>query len=578
MLHLAMWLVAATLSQTPAETGWLEAIPATADIALRARGVEAVRGDLLAMLKAMSPNLSQQAEPVLDQIVAQAQENLGKAVTSQPFLVLARGVTPEGPGGYPILLVVRSSDYETLLKSAAGNKDPKIKHEEGGYDSFAGPGDQTWYAAQRSGMVALGPDKALAAAFKAGEKNLASAFTPALRKSFFSGDVGLYVNAKVLATRYADQLAQAREALRGAMDQAGPQLGEAGMKDVVKEYYDLFFNGIKQADGLVLNLDFASEGLSLGGDLRLKADAPAAKLVAAAPTSDAQALGKLPPDATYYVYMNADAKRFGRLQMMSLRMILPGGKPSPELEAALAQQAQLGRVETLMAMTVGRGLKTLSITHTSDPQKYFESIEAMLKAQKAAAGPMNVVKDVTMTPKVETYRGYTFHRIEMAFDFEKLANAQAGKPADPAFAERMKAMLGGTSNTYWYGIKDRELIQLSGSSWDQAKAQLDAYLNGAASIGTTPGFQAARGKLAKQATVVGLINTQGLVRMIGSINDPAYKLPDSVPKDPAFAGVSLTPNDSPGYELHFVIPSPVGAVIEKGLVPVIQALPARARQ
>src|SRR5262249_19730323 len=156
-----------------------------------------------------------------------------------------------------------------------------------------------------------------------------------------------------------------------------------------------------------------------------------------------------------------------------------------------------------------------SITHTSDPQKHFESIVAMVKAQKAAAGPMNVVKDVTVTPKVEMYRGYTFGRIEISYDFEKLANDQAGKPADPAFADRMKAMLGGTSNTFWYGIKDRELIQLSGSSWDQAKAQLDAHLNGAESIGTTPGFQAVRGKLAKQATVVGLINTQELVRMIG---------------------------------------------------------------
>jgi hypothetical protein len=276
--------------------------------------------------------------------------------------------------------------------------------------------------------------------------------------------------------------------------------------------------------------------------------------------------------------MNVDAKRLGGFQMMSLRMILPGGKPSPDLEAALAQQDQLGRVETLMAMTMGRGLKTLSITHTSDPQKYLESIVAMLRAQKAAAGPLNVIKDVTVTPKVETYRGYTFHRIEMIFDFEKLAEAQPGKPADAALADRMKAMFGGSRNTYWYGIKDRELIQVTAPSWDEAKARLDAYFNGAETIGTSSSFQAVRGKLAKQATVVALVHAQGLVRMIGSANDAAFKLPDSVPKDPAFVGVSLTPNDSPGYEFHFVVPSPVGPVIEKGLVPVIQALPARARQ
>ena len=47
-----------------------------------------------------------------------------------------------------------------------------------------------------------------------------------------------------------------------------------------------------------------------------------------------------------------------------------------------------------------------------------------------------------------------------------------------------------------------------------------------------------------------------------------------MPKEPAFLGVSLTPQPSEGYEFHLVIPSPVGTVIAKGVVPIFQGLAA----
>jgi hypothetical protein len=43
-----------------------------------------------------------------------------------------------------------------------------------------------------------------------------------------------------------------------------------------------------------------------------------------------------------------------------------------------------------------------------------------------------------------------------------------------------------------------------------------------------------------------------------------------MPKDPAYLGASLTPHASQGYELHLTVPSAVGTVIAKGLVPMMQ--------
>ena len=48
--HISLWILAATLAQAPPEADWLKAVPADVDVALRSRGLEATRDDLLAML------------------------------------------------------------------------------------------------------------------------------------------------------------------------------------------------------------------------------------------------------------------------------------------------------------------------------------------------------------------------------------------------------------------------------------------------------------------------------------------------------------------------------------------------
>jgi hypothetical protein len=70
------------------------------------------------------------------------------------------------------------------------------------------------------------------------------------------------------------------------------------------------------------------------------------------------------------------------------------------------------------------------------------------------------------------------------------------------------------------------------------------------------------------------------VKMFSNLlKNPDLKVPDDMPKDPAFLGVSLSPQASEGYEIDLVIPSDVGAVIAKGVMPIIQGLAAgRANQ
>jgi hypothetical protein len=57
---------------------------------------------------------------------------------------------------------------------------------------------------------------------------------------------------------------------------------------------------------------------------------------------------------------------------------------------------------------------------------------------------------------------------------------------------------------------------------------------------------------------------------MSSLGKGDVKVPTDTPKEPAFLGGSVTAGPK-GFQFRLVVPSAVGPVIEKGLVPVIQS-------
>src|SRR5204862_574086 len=111
------------------------------------------------------------------------------------------------------------------------------------------------------------------------------------------------------------------------------------------------------------------------------------------------------PGAFVYAYMNLEAKTLERLQGMGLRMLSPGGKPSPALEKAMAQLHSLGRIESIGAVSLENGMRSLTEVIASDPKKYMEASLAMLQAMKGGDGQLNLYKHIKIEPDVQTYRG-----------------------------------------------------------------------------------------------------------------------------------------------------------------------------
>jgi hypothetical protein len=577
LAQISQWILIAAFGQAPSEAALLKAAPADVDVAVRIRGVEATRDDLLAMLKAMNPEWANMAEGALAGPLEHFSQMHGGHASKTPFLTLMRFGEAGGEGGPPpFAALVPSDNYQGTLKELSGGKDVELKHQDGDYDAFDGPGGQgTWYAAKAPGIVAFGPSKELIASVaKRGGKTLDSVLTGSGARSFTGGDIGVYVNAASLTKRYADQIEQARQGLMAVMDQAGQQAGNAGQVQFIKDFYGGMFDSLKYADVLTLNLDVAEKGLHLAAFLKAKADADIAKSISETRTGDAGTLGNLAPGAMAYAYMNVASETFDRFMGMSLRMMAGGGKASPELEKAMAEFHGLGRIESIGSMSMEKGMRGLNDIKVDDPKKFINASLSMLRGMSGGEGQVNLYKEFKVDPDAQTHQGLTFTHASATVNLDKLAELSGNNPAQ---LETMKAMFGDGRISYWYGTDGKRVLQVVAPNWEDARSLIDPYLGGNRGVAQGAGFKSVRGELPEQVSFLMLFSSQALVRMFATqfaalTKNPNLKPPEDMPAEPAYLGVSLTPHPSEGFEVHLVIPSPVGTVIAKGMIPIFQGL------
>jgi hypothetical protein len=574
--QVATILLAAALGQGAPDTGWLKAIPAEADVVVHVRSVDAARDDLVAMIKAMSPTLAQQAAPAIEGLAAQFAQRFGKEGAASEFLAVMRIVPGQDGGRMPFAVLVRGDDHAAILGSVSGGQGER-KPEADGTESFQGIDGATWYGAQGAGFTAFGPDRALIAAIaRPGEKTVGAAIGGDAAAKLLAGDLGAYVNVAALATRYADQIDAARGQFLALLDAGAQQAGgNAQAMAAAKELYGKLFDGIKLADALVVNLDFDAAGLDVAGVATVKPGTEAAKRLAAAEApGDFAELAKLPADAGYFFHMDLDAATVTALQKFSMSMAVPaGGSPSPEAQKAADAMKALGRMRTDGSAGFGNGFSTFGVVHVADAQKLVEATLANSRAMKSAMPEgMNYIKNVEVAEKAQEYRGFTFASSVVTFDLDALA-----KMSGPAGNRQMlESMFGGDTIRTWHGTDGKVVLSVVAKSWDAAKAQIDAYLDGKATLGATAAYQAIAAKLPKTAAIVGLVSAQGFVKQLtaqfaGMLNNPQLQPPGDLPAEPALMGGSVTPQKD-GYSFRAVVPSPVGPVLEKGLAPVIGAM------
>ena len=576
LAQVSTWLLAAVLGQAPAEAspGWLKVVPSEADVVVRSRGIVSSADDVKAMLQAMSPTAAGAAVPAITQFVDQWKAQYGADVVDAPVVGMLRVEAPGPDGVPPFAMLVMKDDLKGVLKALAGGKDVATEPQDGGYVSFTSPfGPGSWYAYDGEGFTAFGPDKVLIGGVaKPGDKSLAATLAPALSAPFLGGDLGVYVDAARLVSRYGDQIDQARQSFMAAIDQGAQNAPNGASMDFAKDLYGGLFDSLQKARTLTLNFDFAAEGLRVAGRLEAKSDAAAkpAEAVANVPTG----IDKLDPEAAFFMYMNMPAASVQKWQSMSLRMLNPGNKPDPTLDRAMEQFKSLGQIQTFGTAAMADGMRTFNVTDSSDPKAYIAAAEAMLLAMKSSDSPYNFYKDVKIERDAENFGGVSYTRMSATFDAKKLA--ELGQGANEA---QLKKMLGDSLN-YWIGVDGNRVIQVTAPTWDEARGRLERFAKGDSAVGALAGFKKVRSELADRASFLMIVSGQGLVNMMAkqlaaTSGRPDLKAPAGIPAEPAFLGASLTPDGPTGYEFRFSLPSTIGPVVEKGLIPLFRSVQAR---
>lgn len=557
--------LAAAMGQAPAEAAWLKAVPADVAVVARVKALESARDDIGKMLQAMSGNAAAMAQPQMEQGLAMFTGLYGQEAAKNPLLVALR-LPKDGP--VPAWAVLtQSNDYNAVLKGVSRKDDLKPK-SLGGYDSFVGADEQTYYSVKGAGFVAFGQDEALIKSIAKPAAALSEKISAELSSQLLGGDLGVYVNVAALQAQYGEQIEQGKQMALGTLDQAGAQLA-GNMKESMKQMYGALFDAVKTGDALAFNVDFAAEGLGVAGLATVKEGSDAAKKLAGARSGSAELLGKLPAGGTSFVYANIDPASLGGLQKFGLSMMTGQAKLSPEMEKALAMQRQAGAFEMYTSNSGGAGgMSNVSLSTPTDPAKAVEAASLSMQAMKSGEG---FVKDVKLTPKAQSYKGISFTEAKMTFDVDKMV-----APGAPGGVDAVKKMLGGDTVTTWFGTDGKNVLSVSGKTFDEAKAQVDAILTGKGSVGQTAGFEAIRGRFPKQVTALFLISAQGMVKQMATqmgvmTGKGDVPVPAGMPKEPAFFGGSLTTSPQ-GFQFQWILPSKVGPVIEQGLIPMMQGL------
>lgn len=576
LVPFAPWLLVAAIGQAAPEAALLKAAPADVDMAVRCRNLEATRDDVIATIKAMDSEWGNMAEGLLSAHVAEIGQKHGERALKSPFLVLIRLPEAAGAGGPTFAAMLPADDYEGTLRGLIGGKDVALKHEDGGVDSFDGPEDQgTWYASKRAGIVAFGSSKDLVTSIAKGPaKGLDSVLTGPLGEGFRGGEAGLYVNYAPLWKRYADLIEQGRQAFEELMDQlAQQQQGQAGSAKLLREMYAGLMDWFKQVEALTYHLDFSEHRVRLAGFLKMTPGTDAAKAVAGAQTLPVASLGRLPSGSAYYIGMNASSKTIQRLFSMSMRMMQGDQESSPEFKKAAESLHAMGRIDAISSVKMADGMASINEVRTSDPKRYVEHCLDLIRAMGQGEGRLGIYKEVKIEPKAETIGGLAFTHAEVTMDLEKLT-AMAGNA--PGQADTLKAMLGDGRMHYWYGVEGDHAWQVTAPNREVAVPMIEAARKPDHGVGEAAGFKALASDLPDRASLAVVLGAQELARMIAKQASAAgkkldLKLLDDMPKEPAFVGASVTPRDGEGYEFRLIVPSEVGPVLARGLIPTLQS-------
>ncbi len=477
-----LWMAAA-VGQAPAEASWLESVPADIPVVVRCRALEDVKGDLLAMLKAMSPTAAEAVRDDLDGELKELEEMFAKGAGQGPFFVLLGLPDPAQPDFPAWSIIVKATDPAAVIKALAkGGTKPRSLD---GYESFVDEAGETLYATKGTGWVAYGSDEAMIKAIHKPGSSLAGALSPEARARFLAGDVGLYLNIAAVQKQYGDFLEQSKQAIKDQIGEAmDAGVGKAQNDRTATLVFDALTTALKVGDRLALSLDFQADGLTIAGLAAVKGDSPAAQGLARAGTGTGQLLERLPAGKMLYVY-GAEAFGYPGGQAKSSAGVRPRSKVALAVKKAEDDRIRALEDRLVIALSIAP-MKGATLADPADPSAAVAASRDLVKARQA------LFRDgTTLDLNALSHGGFRLDKVRTEVDPAKMAKAL--RPDIHQGPLIFQKVVGGNALTSHTGSDGKLFLEATNASDDQVKAQIDAINTGAGSVGSLAAWKALRG-------------------------------------------------------------------------------------
>ena len=529
----------------------LSQVPSDTPIVLHIRGFEHTKARLLAMAKNALPDLAKQKCDKFDAEIAKVlpgRELKGLPKDGSVFVAIFDPAELSAGKFDEYAAIVQVSSYphfrDAILKA---DERKSLKQDAAGYEQ-ARIDDRDFYFIDRGQYAVVTPNKALALRFAKKQTGLDSSLPKDLAGKLLDTDAAIFLNMAALNKTYAGPIKQFRHEFEKLMAQSAKLSGtQKTSMEVVKRFASPLFQGLDDAQALVVSFEFCPDGLKFCVDVSVGKESQTNALLKDFKSSAFTGLSKLPIGALGYTGMMADSKLFEDFMPLMLGFLDDPNTPDGKAYIA-AMRALLDAKPSSMVESFNLPLSGLTIWDYQYPDKASAAYLELMVHLKA--GSIYMSRAIKGQPEIvvdaQSHRGFKFHSASFIWDLDTMiGQAAGGRTMTAAQKEQMKHMMKkmvGERMNCWFGSNGKSLVMLVGENWEGARNQLDTYLDGNKTIADEKSFLETRKQLPANATAIGVIDATRYAQLILGFMQASLPAgadrPSRTPTTPVPAGVS----------------------------------------
>jgi hypothetical protein len=239
-----------------------------------------------------------------------------------------------------------------------------------------------------------------------------------------------------------------------------------------------------------------------------------------------------------------------------------------EVKQAQAEVAEAGPEALLADFNIP--MQSLQVWRFKEPAN---AVAAQLKLYQALK-PGGSYQTALLKEKPEVkanaqeHGGFKLHEVSVRWDFEKTAEKLK---APKEMADALQKIMG-EGLQFWFGTDGKVVVNVFAKGWDEARNQLDDFLEGRNTIGQQKAFAAARKQLPDQTTVLAIIDPLVYAQAIAEYAKtllPQFPIPEvKAEKGKCYLGVAVALHPQRGaFDLW--LPGTAISEIKKMVEPVI---------